>query len=237
MPKQNKSALMERLAIDRPELDFILKKAVENASQDQARLQNDIDMQLNVTRVLCVILYSCGLRLNEALALTRPQLAALVSGNTVKVFTSKCNKTRDIAFSTAAQQLWADVMPANLIDTLPVLSDLPPRKDGKPHGVLTNSQGTAPLQERTAQRYLEPLFEALAQHKFRMSNRRDGGCFYGSHSFRIGYITRVVNHTGSLDAASAVIGHSNLATTKRYYRGGEKQAEANKRLLASNPNF
>ena len=87
MPPNKK--LVARHPIHRPELEFILKAAEEQASMGKARLQSEIDLQLNNTRAICIILYSSGLRLNEGLSLTRQQLQQLVSGKAVQVFLSK----------------------------------------------------------------------------------------------------------------------------------------------------
>ena len=46
MPQKKKLVL--RHPIHRPELEFILKAAEEQASMDKARLQSEINLQLNI---------------------------------------------------------------------------------------------------------------------------------------------------------------------------------------------
>ena len=222
MPPKKKHVL--RHPIHRPELEFILKAAEELASMDKARLQSEINLQLNNTRALCIILYSCGLRLNEGLSLTRQQLQQLVSGKAVQVFLSKNEKFREIQFSPAAQELWSEVMPPDFFEKLPIPPppcDPKAQKDG-----LTNSQGTAVLNVRTANRWLEPLMRKLAESKFENLQKKVNGCLYDSHSFRIGWVTRTVKQIG-LDGAREAVGHSDILTTKRYFRM-EGQSAANR---------
>lgn len=48
---------------------------------------------------------------------------------------------------------------------------------------------------------------------------------YTTHSFRAGYITRIVEATGNLETARALVGHSSIKTTIGYLSATQKQMD------------
>ena len=75
----------------------------------------------------------------------------------------------------------------------------------------------------------------LVESKFENLQKRVDGCLYGSHSFRIGWVTRVIKLMG-IDGACEAVGHSDILNTKRYFRM-ETQRAANRKLMDAKPDF
>ena len=147
--KKAKAKHVARQPINRPELDFILGRAAADASTavDGARTRAEVNAWFNNLSALCVILYSTGLRLNEALKLTRDQLTQLLAGATINVFISKNQKVRCVRLSPAAVELWGATLPSTFLSTMPE------------HG-LSNTRGQ-PLCKRTADRWLRPYLSLI----------------------------------------------------------------------------
>jgi site-specific recombinase XerD len=49
--------------------------------------------------------------------------------------------------------------------------------------------------------------------------------FYTSHSFRAGYITRIIEATGNIATAQAIVGHKSIQTTLKYMGTSERQID------------
>lgn len=156
--------------------------------------------------LLCILLYTTGLRINEALSLTADQIRDVARRDKVIVHTKKTESTREIKLSAKERQLWIHHVDKAFLDNLP------------DHGI-SNADG-APLSIRTASHWLADVCKQL-HHKFlRKKTTNLPGCAFSSHSFRIGFVTRTAQGLSVLDAQTRV-GHRSLQTTMRYCRTGD----------------
>ena len=135
-----------------------------------------------------MLLYGCGLRISEALSLTRGDAPL---GDWLRI-TGKGGKTRDVPVVDAvrlAVEAWLKVAPFD------------PGADGP---LFTSSRGGA-LNPRAVQRLMEKL-------------RRNLGLDDNAtpHALRHSFATHLLAGGGDLRAIQALLGHSSLSTTQRY---------------------
>ena len=216
---------IKREPIHRPELDFIIASARAEAESDlkeAARRNTEIMAELHNKLAVCIILFSTGLRLNEALYLNKDQLERLTRGEPVKLHINKQQAPRFIQFSPAAQTLWQENLPEDYLTNLPDTG-------------LCNCKGDK-LLVRTADRWLRPFFEQLHERHVGQANVRLAGVCYGIHSFRIGWITRTNAATGDIAKTLRLVGHADISTTIKYLRGDDQQVLL-RELMSSNPEY
>ncbi|MCE2517370.1 MAG: tyrosine recombinase XerC [Alphaproteobacteria bacterium] len=137
-----------------------------------------------------MLLYGCGLRISEALALKRRDAPL---GPWLRI-TGKGGKTRDVPVVDAvrmAVDAWLNVAPFDL----------------GPEGPLFTSSRGAPLNSRAVQRLME---------KLRLNLGLDASAT--PHALRHSFATHLLAGGGDLRAIQALLGHSSLSTTQRYTR-------------------
>ncbi|MEK9859930.1 MAG: tyrosine recombinase XerC [Alphaproteobacteria bacterium] len=169
-----------------------IPKAVStrDAQDLMAAIQNLPGPDWAKTRDLAVlmILYGCGLRISEALSLTRKDAPL---GEWLRVL-GKGGKTRDVPVIDAvrlAVDAWLAVAPF----------------DHGPDGPLfTSSRGQA-LNARSVQRLMEKLRFTLGLDETATP-----------HALRHAFATHLLAGGGDLRAIQSLLGHSSLSTTQRY---------------------
>ena len=153
-------------------------------------------------KLLCIVLFVTGLRINEALKLTREELCKLVDGESVKLFIQKTQSDRSLRLTTGERILWLDHVPRDYLD-----------ENG-----LNNGKGET-LCRRTASRWLEPIFEQQHEQFVEGKEVRNPGLSFGTHSFRVGYINRYASNFKNPGDVQSRIGHKNVGSTMKYIRG------------------
>lgn len=135
-----------------------------------------------------MLLYGCGLRISEALGLTRKDAPL---GAWLRI-TGKGGKTRDVPVVDAvrmAVDAWLNVAPFDL----------------GPDGPLFTSARGAGLNARAVQRLME---------KLRLNLGLDSAAT--PHALRHSFATHLLAGGGDLRAIQALLGHASLSTTQRY---------------------
>ncbi|MFZ2619670.1 MAG: tyrosine-type recombinase/integrase [Alphaproteobacteria bacterium] len=136
---------------------------------------------------LLLVLYGLGLRLQEALALTRTQARS----PTITIH-GKGNKQRILPLPLAVQ--------SGLNSWLMARNDLP---DTAP--LFPTDNGTTPLSPRTAQRLLQKLRRQLNLPEH-----------LTPHALRHTFATHLLTAGADLRTVQELLGHTSLATTQRY---------------------
>ena len=197
----------ERQAIDLNELEIMLDEAAKDSAKmaTESCSAREAKQWLEQFTLLCILLYTTGMRLNEALTLSGDAIRSLALGDKVALHTSKTQAGRTLKLTQGEVALWRR-WASQALALIPS------------HG-LSNTKGK-PLTSRTAMRWLDPYCRTLHQGYVQNNPRvRLEGLAYGSHSFRVGYINRSaqVLHIGEVRGR---IGHSRVQTTLRYCRNG-----------------
>ena len=135
---------------------------------------------------LFITLYGLGLRISEALSLTRQD----VSGETL-IVTGKGNKQRSLPLPLPVRSA--------LNQWLNAMHDLPPSAP-----LFPNPQGN-PLSPRFAQKILQQTREAL-----------NLPAHLTPHALRHSFATHLLEGGADLRTVQELLGHSQLATTQRY---------------------
>lgn len=181
----------KRKPIYKDHLDYLIKLIDQDV--------NDPIKNFNL-KILCYILYYTGLRISEALALSHDQLVKFINGESINVFTSKTDSYRQ------------------LINTKAIYDDLQYFRDHQNEISelgFVNCHGKE-LKDRRAEKYLYPLLTKVELH-FEGKLDHPSKRLYNSHSFRVGFINRLLKHFPIHDV-SYVVGHCQVATTIKYTR-------------------
>jgi integrase len=169
-----------------------------------------------VLRVLMSVLYATGLRISEALAMTRKDIAAFAQQEDVVVDCTKTYSTRQLLNTPGLSQIVADAL--GHADVVAAAAAAEGTAGGLWHpdtDRLCSAYGT-PLTFRRAEKYLYPLMYRLEEHmRGKITDPRR--LRYNSHSFRVGFVTRVSRFLPIQDV-SFIVGHSNVQTTFLYTR-------------------
>jgi integrase/recombinase XerC len=165
-----------------------------NAAEAEAALDN-VDtlhdepwLQKRDLAVL-LLLYGCGLRISEALSLTRSQ--APQAGGTLRI-TGKGNKTRMVPVLPVVAEAIADYL---------AICPWPVPKDGH---LFVGAKG-GPLNPRLIQRSLQSLRAQLGLPETATP-----------HALRHSFATHLLAGGGDLRAIQELLGHASLSTTQRY---------------------
>ena len=134
------------------------------------------------------LLYGCGLRISEALGLTRGEAPA---GEAITI-TGKGRKTRVVPVLPAVRQALADYLAA---------CPYPLSRDGP---LFVGARG-GPLHPRLVQRRMAMLRAALGLPETATP-----------HALRHSFATHLLSGGGDLRAIQELLGHSSLSTTQRY---------------------
>jgi integrase len=191
---------IQRLAVYEKEFLILKKLLCENNTMN--------DTIFGVLYVLCAVLFSTGMRISEALALSRADVEAFARQERVTIDCFKTSTTRELLNIPSLARHVADALAHSRVDLDRIMARAPGR------GFLT-AAGT-PLTFRRAEKYFYPLMFQLEEHvRGRVDNPRR--LRYNSHSFRVGMITRMCRHLPVTDV-SYIVGHSNIQTTFMYLR-------------------
>ena len=175
-----------------PKLPATIPKAV---SEDDAASLMDAIRSLDApdwvkTRDIAVLslLYGCGLRISEALALRRSDAPL---GDWLRI-QGKGDKSRDIPVITSVRFA---------VDTWLAVSPFDPGPEGP---LFVSSRGGA-LNARTIQRLMEKLRHHLGLDRSATP-----------HALRHAFATHLLAGGGDLRAIQSLLGHASLSTTQRY---------------------
>ncbi|MDA0676136.1 MAG: tyrosine recombinase XerC [Proteobacteria bacterium] len=149
-------------------------------------------------RALLSLLYGCGLRLGEALALNR---AAATTGDTL-IVTGKGNKQRLVPVLPAVHQAIADYLAA----------------------VPFAGETDAPLFVGVRGKRLDPAIAQLQMRKLRALMGLPESAT--PHALRHSFATHLLAGGGDLRTIQELLGHASLATTQRYTAVDEARLKA-----------
>ena len=158
---------------------------------DDAASLDDRDWVGQRDRALVAVLYGCGLRLAEALALTPSDVPAAAGGGSLTV-TGKGNKQRVVPILPEVAGAIADYMRACPI----------PLAAGEP---LFRGVRGGPLNPGVAERQVRRLRALLGLPESTTP-----------HAFRHSFATHLLAGGGDLRTIQELLGHSSLSTTQRY---------------------
>ena len=186
-------------SIQTPKLPRSVPKALsERDMEDLLDAESDRDrapwLDLRDTAVL-ILLYGAGLRIGEALALTKAEIDELLkSGNDTLAITGKGNKTRMVLLLPQALKALKDYR-----DACPWLTAAKPGDR-----VFMGARGGA----------LDP---AIVQKRVREIRRSLGLAeSVTPHALRHSFATHLLGAGGDLRAIQELLGHASLSTTQRY---------------------
>jgi integrase/recombinase XerC len=134
------------------------------------------------------LLYGCGLRLSEALGMTRAEAPR----GDLLVVTGKGRKQRQVPVLAAVREAIADYLAA---------CPFPPAKDGP---LFVGARG-GPLNPRLVQRQMQRLRGLLGLPETATP-----------HALRHSFATHLLGGGGDLRAIQELLGHASLSTTQRY---------------------
>ena len=200
---------VKRQAITEEQLMWMMNQ-IETDATEKARnncTPKQAEQWKFTVQLLCVLLYTTGLRIHEALALDICDIARLFNEQSVPIYISKTESNRELLLTRGELRLWHKYFDQEAITNLP------------PGKAFKSMTGTL-LTVKSASRYLQPYFNTLHQQFSRSRTENLPGCTYGSHSFRISYITRTNKYMG-LEATRKRIGHKSALTTNEYIRVGD----------------
>lgn len=190
--KKNKKVL--RQPIEKKHFDFLMDKMEE--------LETDEKIKFNI-KLLNILLYLSGMRLNECLLLDKKNIENLLTTGSEKIYCKKTYTYRRIYIRP------------NMLETF--MSNF---KNGfninniNEKG-LVNKWGNK-LTNRTSEIWMEKYFKLLTE-KYGGNVSILKGTPWCMHSYRVNFINQMIR-TQNIDIAKQMIGHKNVATTLAYYR-------------------
>lgn len=154
-------------------------------------------------RLLYTILYWSGLRISEALLLSRGQIIEFINGQSIQVTIPKTNSTR------------------SLLNTNHIYEQLAPYRDPNVQAQIAdvgfaNAYGDK-LTFRRCQKWSYPCMYILQMQKLGKVDDPHKLVFT-LHSFRSSFINRLLRNQVALPDVSQIIGHKNVSTTLVYAR-------------------
>lgn len=152
-------------------------------------------------KLLYHILYWSGLRISEALNLSRKQIIDYLNGQSIQVVIAKTYSTRSLLNTK------------NIYDKLSYFRENS-HLIGE-HG-FENSFGRA-LTFRTVQKWNQPLMYKLQLHKFGKVDD-PSKLLITLHSFRCSFINRLIRSNVPIQDVSQIVHHKNISTTMGYLR-------------------
>jgi integrase/recombinase XerC len=197
LEREGKGRVGALAAVRAPKVAKTLPKPL---SVSAAKQMSDADMRAGEERAPWILardaavlglLYGSGLRISEALSLTRAEVPAPGAGD-VLVITGKGNKTRMVPVLRQVLELIAAYVTA-------CPRDLPPHKP-----LFIGARG-GPLSPRIVQLVMERLRGAL--------NLPDTAT---PHALRHSFATHLLARGGDLRAIQELLGHASLSTTQIY---------------------
>lgn len=174
----------------------------------------------NVLRVLFTVLYCTGLRISEALTMSKQDVLAFADGGRVTVDCSKTHSTRQLLSVPSLSDKVRAVLQVPGLDLDAVMQ-------GSPRCGFKNVNGTR-LTFRCVEKYIYPYMHRL-ETDMKGSVRDPQKLRFNSHSFRVGYVTRMTRHL-PLQDVSYIVGHSSVQTTLAYTRSDRDMTRFNEQL-------
>lgn len=191
----NKNKFIENSEIERiktPKLSKPIPKAVDEIDiekiLDAIKEENKDEWEIKRDLALLTLIYGCGLRISEALSLTRKSL----ENNDVLMISGKGNKERMVPLLPIVKKRINDY-----------LNDCP-YKDKTSQAIFFGQQGKP---------YLARVFSALMQRIRRKLNLAET---ITPHAFRHSFATHLLEAGGDLRVIQELLGHASLSTTQRY---------------------
>lgn len=152
-------------------------------------------------KLLYHILYWSGLRISEALNLSKKQIVDYLNGQSIQVVISKTYSTRSLLNTK------------NIYEKLKYFRE---RQHLIGENGFENSFGR-PLTFRQAQKWSYPIMYKLELHKFgKVEN--PSKLLITLHSFRCSFINRLIRSNIPLPDVSQIVHHKNISTTMGYLR-------------------
>ena len=186
----------KRRCIEKHMFDLILNEIDKNVCNF------DSNVVFN-KKLLNVILYYTGLRINEVLLLCKKDFMKLIESGKLDVYCKKTGDFRTVFLQGSTKDKFMSHFPN--IDLREKMHDL---------GIV--NKWNKKLHNRDAERWMYPYFDML-EEKYGGQVALLKGRAWGFHSYRVNFINQIVR-SADLDMASKIIGHKNPATTLIYFR-------------------
>ena len=152
-------------------------------------------------KLLYHVLYWSGLRISEALELSRKQIVDFINGQSIQVVISKTKNTRSLLNTKAIYDKFQYFR-----EHQHMIADVG----------FSNSYGRK-LTFRQAQKWSYPCMYQLQMKKFGKVDD-PSKLLITLHSFRCSYINRLLRSQVSLPDVSMIVNHKNVSTTMGYLR-------------------
>ena len=186
----------KRRCIEKHIFNFILSEIDKNVDNF------DSNVVFN-KKLLNVLLYYTGLRINEVLLLTKKDIVKLITFGKLDVYCKKTGDFRTVFLQGTTKESFLSHFPnIELCDKI--------------HNLGLVNKWNKKLQNRTAEHWMYPYFDML-EEKYGGQVALLKGRAWGFHSYRVNFINQIVR-SADLDMASKIIGHKNPATTLIYFR-------------------
>lgn len=175
-------------------IDFTIFQQIIN----QSKPRNTHYLTWSRFRIACVLLFFTGLRVGEVAYTTETMINSLIKYGKCEFYQPKVNKSR-ICF-----------LPANGLQYLEKVKD-----DIKQVFHSDSKNG----EEIILYPYIETSHDKWITliNSFLFDIAKENGLTLKSHSFRIGYITKILEHL-SVDRAQSFVGHKDIRSTMVYNR-------------------
>ena len=185
----------KRRCIEKYIFEFLLEEMEKNVNQDS-------DIIVFNKKLLNVLLYYTGLRINEVLLLTKKDIVKLITFGKLDVYCKKTGDFRTVFLQGSTKDKFMSHFPnINLCEKI------------HEHGIVNG--WNKKIKKRTAEHWMYPYFDML-EEKYGGQVALLKGRAWGFHSYRVNFINQIIR-SADLDTASKIIGHKCPSTTLIYF--------------------
>ncbi len=184
-----------------PKKIWIEKEDFENLNKILDEMYCDNQVKWFNLKLLYHLLYWSGLRISEALALSKKQIVDYINGQSIQVVISKTYSTRSLLNTK------------NIYEKFEYFRK---HQDEIADVGFCNSYGRK-LTFRQAQKWSYPIMYKLQMEKFGQVEN-PSKLLITLHSFRCSFINRLIRSNIPLPDVSQIVHHKNISTTMGYLR-------------------
>ena len=192
-PKKKPVKKILRQSIERKHFDFLMDQIEKRELDEKMRFNK---------KLLNVLMYFTGLRLNEVLLLNKEDLEELIRDGRLKVYCSKTKEDRKVYIQKSCKKIFLSYFKDGLYDKI------------HKNGIVNQFDRKATT--RNAHYWMNKYWTTM-EEKYPKKNKSVPGREWGMHSYRVNFINQIIRST-NIDKAASMIGHKNILTTLIYYR-------------------